>query len=108
MKRIEFGNENLQCIDKDPGDTHYDLKPQTKQGASLYQVPRKELEIGLQAANKMINIQTQTYYNRAVNAIVQYDAQDFIGQTTDALKSDEKMSKRLDAFIDRVAPRVEK
>jgi len=69
---------------------------------------RKELEIGLQAANRMITIQTQTYYNRSVNAITHYDAQDFIGQTNENLKNDAKLGKRLDAFIDRVAPRVER
>ena len=69
---------------------------------------RKELEIGLQAANRMINIQTQTYYNRSVNAITHYDAQDFIGQTAEGFKNDAKLGKRLDAFIDRVAPRVER
>ena len=109
MKRVEFGNENSgQFIDKDPGDTHYDLKTQSKSGTQLYQVDRRELEIGLQAANKMINTQTQTYYNRSVNAITCYDAQDFIGQTAEALKNDNELHVRLDRFIDRVAPRVER
>jgi hypothetical protein len=40
----------------------------------MYQLQRKELEIGLQAANKMVNLQTQTYYNRSVNASSTYDA----------------------------------
>ena len=69
---------------------------------------RKELEIGLQAAHRMVNIQTQTYYNRSVNAITSYDAQDFIGQTADALRNDKQLAKKLDNFIDRVAPRVER
>jgi len=56
----------------------------------------------------MINCQTQTYYNRSVNAITSYDAQDFIGQTADALRNDDRLAKRLDVFIDRVAPRVER
>ena len=56
----------------------------------------------------MVNLQTQTYYNRSVNAITTYDPQDFIGQTIEALKNDTKLGKRLDAFIDRVAPRVER
>ena len=56
----------------------------------------------------MINTQTQTYYNRSVNAITSYDAQDFIGQTAEALKNDTKLGKKLDAFIDRVAARVER
>ena len=56
----------------------------------------------------MINIQTQTYYNRSVNAITYYDAQDFIGATADALKNDDGLAKKLDKFIDKVAPRVER
>ena len=43
-----------------------------------------------------------------VNASSIYDAQDFIKQTAEALKNDTKLGKRLDAFIDRVAPRVER
>ena len=43
-----------------------------------------------------------------VNASSIYDAQDFISQTAEALKNDTKLGKRLDAFIDRVAPRVER
>ena len=43
-----------------------------------------------------------------MNQITSYDAQDFIGQTADALKTDAKLAKRLDVFIDRVAPRVER
>ena len=56
----------------------------------------------------MVNLQTQTYYNRSVNAITDYDPQDFIGQTIEALKNDAKLGKKLDTFIDRVAPRVER
>lgn len=109
MKRREFGNENSgQFIDKEPGEQTYDLKTYVKAGAQPYLLIRKELEIGLQAANRMINLQTQTYYNRMVNASSTYDAQDFIGKTAEALKNDAKLGKRLDAFIDRVAPRVER
>ena len=75
MKRKEFGNDNNgQMIDKEPGESTYDLKTFTKQGGQPYILYRKELEIGLQAANKMINCQTQTYYNRSVNQITSYDA----------------------------------
>ena len=56
----------------------------------------------------MVNLQTQTYYNRSVNASSTYDAQDFIGKTAEALQNDERLGKRLDTFIDRVAPRVER
>jgi len=56
----------------------------------------------------MINIQTQTYYNRSVNASTAYDAKDFYGEVAAGLAKDVKLGKRLDAFIDRVAPRVER
>ena len=56
----------------------------------------------------MINCQTQTYYNRSVNAITSYEAADFIGQTAEGLKNDPKLVANLDKFIDRVAPRVER
>ena len=109
MKRREFGNDNNgQFIDKEPGESTYDLKTFQKQGGQPYLLYRKELEIGLQAAHRMVNIQTQTYYNRSVNAITSYDAQDFIGQTADALRNDKQLAKKLDNFIDRVAPRVER
>ena len=108
MKRREFGNDTTsQFIDKDPGESTYDLKNVNK-GPLIHPLRRRELEIGLQAANPMINIQTQTYYNRSVNASTTYDAKDFYGQTAEALKNDTKLGKRLDAFIDRVAPRVER
>ena len=109
MKRREFGNDNNgQFIDKEPGESTYDLKNIQKANSQMYMLQRKELEIGLQAARRMINTQTQTYYNRSVNAITSYDAQDFIGQTAEALKNDTKLGKKLDAFIDRVAARVER
>lgn len=109
MKRRDFGNDNnTNFIDKEPGESTYDLKVYSKQGGQPYQKNRKELEIGLQAAHQMINLQTQTYYNRSVNAITSYDAQDFIGKTAEALQNDAKLAKRLDMFIDRVAPRIER
>lgn len=110
MKRREFGNDNngQNFIDKEPGENTFDLKVYSKQGGQPYQRNRRELEIGLQAAHQMINLQTQTYFNRSVNAITSYDAQDFIGKTSEALKNDVKLAKRLDMFIDRVAPRVER
>ena len=80
MKRREFGNDNNgQFIDKEPSESTYDLKNFGKMGTQMYQRELRELEIGLQAANRMVNDQTQTYYNRSVNAISYYDAQDFIG-----------------------------
>lgn len=74
MKRREFGNDsNGNYIEKDPGESTYDLKMFQK-SLQLYMLQRRELEIGLQAANRMVNEQTQTYYNRSVNAITHYDA----------------------------------
>jgi len=79
MKRREFEADTSGFIDKEPGESTYDLKTFTKQGGQPYILYRKELEIGLQAAWKMVKCQTQTYFNRSVNAITTYDAQDFIG-----------------------------
>jgi hypothetical protein len=57
MKRKDFGNENATgFIEKEPGESTYDLKTFQKSGAQFLTMRRKELEIGLQAANKMINI----------------------------------------------------
>lgn len=56
----------------------------------------------------MKRFSSQTYYNRSVNAIVQYDPQDFLdvmkkqAQTSDASQAD-----KLEKFIDRVAYRIE-
>jgi hypothetical protein len=36
------------------------------------------LEIVLQAARQMKRFQAQTYFNRMVNKIIQYDPQDFL------------------------------
>lgn len=109
MKRKEFGNENNgQFIDKEPGDATQDLKTFAKTSSQGYTPKRRELEIGLQAANKMVNLQTQTYYNRSVNAMTLYQASDFINETSKALKDDAKLTQKLDKFIDRVKTRVEK
>jgi hypothetical protein len=79
MKRKDFGNDSSgQYIDKEPGESTFDLKNMTK-GALIHPLKRRELEIGLQAANPMMNIQTQTYYNRNVNQSTTYDAKDFYG-----------------------------
>jgi len=108
MKRRDFGNDSSgQFIDKEPGESTSDLKNVTK-GALIHPLKRRELEIGLQAANPMINIQTQTYYNRNVNASTTYDAKDFYGEVAAGLAKDAKLNERLDKFIDRVAPRVER
>ena len=64
--------------------------------------------MGLQAANKMKRFSSQTYYNRMVNAIVQYDPQDFLEiMKKSAQSSDANQAERLEKFIDRVAYRIE-
>ena len=48
MKRKEFYSDgNGGFIDKEPGESTYDLKTFTKQGGQPYILYRKELEIGL-------------------------------------------------------------
>ena len=75
--RREFADENFSFTEKDAGDATNDLKQNQKQGQTFF-VERKQLDIGLQAANKMVNLQTQTYFNRSVNAMCQYQPNDFI------------------------------
>lgn len=108
MKRKEYGNDNIQFIDKEPGEATQDLKTFQKGGGQVYMPKRRELEIGLQAANKMVNLQTQTYFNRSVNAMTLYQASDFINETSKLVSDDTKLAQKLDKFIDRVKTRVEK
>lgn len=51
---------------------------QKNQGSIQRRTNKKVLEMGLQAANQMQTLQTQTYFNRSVNACVQYMPSDFI------------------------------
>ena len=47
MKRKEFGNDSSgQFIDKEPGESTYDLKNMNK-GPLIHPLKRRELEIGL-------------------------------------------------------------
>ena len=55
----------------------------------------------------MKRFQSQTYYNRMVNAIVQYDPKDFISEMQKISQQDTAISEKLDKFIDRVAYRIE-
>lgn len=56
MKRKDFGNDNDgKYIDKEPGESTFDLKAVPKSTGQLYLLTRKELEIGLQAAHRMVN-----------------------------------------------------
>jgi hypothetical protein len=74
--RRDFGHESSNYIDRDAGESNLEIKV-AKTG---YFTRKKVLEIGLQAANKMLSFQSQTYFNRMVNAIVQYDPKDFISE----------------------------
>lgn len=60
----------------------------------------------MQAGNRILNTQTQTYYNRSVNASVQYDSKDFFN-TKQFQQEGTGLEEKLDKFIDRVAFRVE-
>ena len=56
----------------------------------------------------MKRFQAQTYFNRMVNKIVQYDPQDFLEKMKQqAQTSDASTSDKLEKFIDRVAYRIE-
>ena len=74
--RKEFGDDNFQMIEKEANESTNDLRVIQKGAMMQLTIDRKQLEIGLQAANKMQTLQTQTYYNRSVNAQVQYEASD--------------------------------
>lgn len=81
--RREFGLENVQLIDKEAAETTTDLKFIAKNAGSIQRrITKKVLQMGLQAANQMQSLTTQTYFNRSVNACVQYEPSDFI----DAIK----------------------
>lgn len=67
--RREFGDDNFQMIEKEAAENTNDLRVvQKNPNLNQHFEDRKQLEIGLQAANKMKTLQTQTYYNRSVNA----------------------------------------
>ena len=102
--RREFGTDGHSFIERDAGESNMEIKI-TKLG---FFSKRKVLEMGLQAANKMKRFSSQTYYNRMVNAIVQYDPQDFLDvMKKSAQVNDANSAERLEKFIDRVAYRIE-
>ena len=105
--RKEFADENFSFTEKDAGDTTNDLKQNVKGATQAFGIPRQQLDIGLQAANKMINLQTQTYFNRSVNAMCQYEPNDFIKEIQKSIDEDKDLIQKLDKFVDRVAKRVE-
>jgi len=103
--RKEFCLE-FQTVEKDAADSTIDLKPahKTQQGPNKY---RKVLEMGLQAGNTMLNLRTQTYFERSVNSAAQYDPNDFMRGMQEAIKQDSRIDEKLDKFVDRVAYRIE-
>lgn len=105
--RKDFADENFSFTEKDAGDTTNDLKQNVKGAAQAPGMPKKQLHIGLQAANKMVNLQTQTYFNRSVNAMCQYEPNDFIKEIQKSIDEDKEMNSKLDKFVERVAKRVE-
>jgi len=104
-RREEFGLDNFTMIERDSTEITQDLKNTGK--SSFYSAKKKVLEMGLQAANQMCSLKTQTYFNRAVNACAQYDPQDFDARMKAMAKEDTSVNEKLDKFIDRVAQRVE-
>lgn len=66
------------------------------------------LEGGFQAAYQIKRIQTQTYFGRSVNKACQYDPDDFMKESRNTSKDDQKqLEEKLEKFIDKVAYRVE-
>lgn len=56
----------------------------------------------------MKRFSSQTYYNRMVNAIVQYDPHDFLDvMKKSAQAGDANVADKLEKFVDRVAYRIE-
>lgn len=113
--RREFGQDGFTLADKEAGELSQDLKAQIR-GISYANTSKHVLDMGLQAAYQMKQIQTQTYFGRSVNKAVQYNPDDFIGgdsskenkeKTEEELKAAEELKEKLDKFIDRVAFRVE-
>ena len=106
--RREFGLENIQLIDKEAAETTTDLKFVAKAGGSIQRRTKKKvLQIGLQASNQIQSLTTQTYFNRSVNACVQYEPSDFIDKIKEQSGSGGAINEKLDKFIDRVSYRIE-
>jgi len=56
----------------------------------------------------MKRFQAQTYFNRMVNKIIQYDPQDFLDKMKQQAQiSDTSGNDKLEKFVDRVAYRIE-
>ncbi len=104
--RSEFGAEP-SFFEKEGGENYLEMKT-TQKGTTSFHTKKKVLELGLQAGNKMINFKSQTYYNRKVNAAIQFDPIDFINSMKAFyMKDDTNMNEKLEKFIDRVSPYIE-
>ena len=133
-QRKEFADNTLSIVEKDSGDMQsvcQEFKPQFQKGFNYMDRDRRRvLDIGLQAANQVKRIQTQTYFGRKINKACQYDPTDFMDDEKAQKKptrrmpwdapndeEDKKMAEeekkareaghKLEKFVDRVAPYVE-
>jgi len=71
-----FGQDGFNFVEKDGSEFGVDMKGIIKNISLMTR--KKVLEMGLQAANQIKRIQTQTYFGRSVNKACQYNADDFI------------------------------
>lgn len=78
--RREYGQDGFNFADKEAQEISVDLKSQIK-GISYGLSKKQVLDMGLQAAYQMKQINTQTYFGRSVNKAVQYNPDDFIGES---------------------------
>jgi|JI10StandDraft_1071094.scaffolds.fasta_scaffold563220_3 hypothetical protein len=114
--RKHFGDHHPTFLDKDGQENHHEMKK--IQNNNMYPVRKKILEMGLQAGRKMLNYQSQTYFNRQVNKAIQYEPADFL-QKEEVKKEVEQegqyfqedqgpsITDKLNKFIDKVAPQIE-
>mmetsp|Transcript_3505 Transcript_3505/g.2530 ORF Transcript_3505/g.2530 Transcript_3505/m.2530 type:complete len:124 (+) Transcript_3505:221-592(+) len=103
--RKDFGSEGISFIERDAaGEQPYGNKPGNNIPISI---KKKVLQMGLQAANQIKRFQSQTYFNRSVNKIVQYDPSDFIREMQKHSQQEQSMQERLDKFIERAGDKVE-
>ena len=56
--RKDFGDDNFQMIEKEANESTNDLRVIQKGAMNTFTIDRRQLEIGLQAANKMQTLQT--------------------------------------------------
>lgn len=103
--RREFANENLGLQTKDAADTTELKNQQNRQQQVGPNRERRVMEIGLQAARRMVTFSSQTYYNQMVNASCQYDTNDFY--LKNAISKDNNINLKLEKFLDKVSYDIE-